>query len=70
MALRFKVEGQRELPHSFLVLVIEHGSGTIERGDDRSAIQAGETWVVPYAAGPAILSGTLDAIVCLPAGSR
>ncbi|MCH7493506.1 hypothetical protein IIA16_02180 [bacterium] len=42
-----------------VVLVLVTGGETV-------SLRGGETWILPYAAGPARLDGDLRAIVCLP----
>lgn len=65
-AHRVELHGRRELPASFTVLVIETGEGTLESGSATTAIGAGQTWVVPFAAGPVRVQGHLRLIACLP----
>jgi mannose-6-phosphate isomerase len=66
-ALRARAAGELELGEpGFRVLLIESGSGTFAWGSGEDAVQAGETWVVPYGAGPLSLNGAVEAIVCCP----
>ena len=50
----------------FAVLIIERGSGELASNDTDIAIAAGQTLVVPFAAGPVTLAGHLSC-ACLPA---
>ncbi|MEV0568734.1 hypothetical protein [Dactylosporangium sp. NPDC050588] len=50
----------------FAVVVVTGGTGQLEHGDASLPISAGQTWVVPAAAGHLRFSGVLTAIVCLP----
>jgi mannose-6-phosphate isomerase len=65
-ALRVTVTGAFMLPRSFAVLIIEAGSGTLASHGASQAVTAGQTFVVPFDAAPATLSGDLRALVCLP----
>jgi mannose-6-phosphate isomerase len=65
-AQRIELTGVRELPTGFQVLVVEAGSGVLESASGEVAVRHGETWVLPFAAGPARLSGELRVICCLP----
>lgn len=52
---------------SFAVLVVAAGVGELRWGSERQDLRRGETWVVPYGAGPLEVAGdNLDVIVCLP----
>jgi mannose-6-phosphate isomerase len=46
--------------------VVLEGVGTLETADDRLELAAGMTVLVPFAAGPAELTGSLSAIRCMP----
>ena len=65
-ALRAFVEGPRELPESFVIMVVEAGLGTLEAGGEVHKVNGGETWILPFAAGPARIDGSLRVIVCPP----
>ncbi len=53
-----RVRGGDLLPAGFAVLVITGGSGTL----DSLPVRAGQTLLVPYAAGPLTLTGDADAV--------
>ena len=65
-ALRCFVQGSHELPAGFSVLVIETGSGSIAFADRDLPVRAGDTWVVPFGAGPVRIRGEVRLLVCLP----
>ncbi len=50
----------------FAVLVITGGAGRLAWDDGDEPIASGDTWVVPFGAGPLRFTGELEAIVCLP----
>ena len=54
------------LDAAFAILVVLEGVGTLETVDDRLELAAGMTVLVPFAAGPAQLTGSLTAIRCMP----
>jgi mannose-6-phosphate isomerase len=66
MAHRIESIGSRDVEASFSVLVIESGTGSLETAAGEMAIAAGQTWVVPFGAGPARISGKVRLIRCLP----
>ena len=51
---------------SFAVLVVTEGSGQLGWDGGSEPVQRGETWVVPFAAGPLSFTGSVEALVCLP----
>ncbi len=66
-AWRVRASGAVALPEaSFAVLVVVAGSGAIGWDDGRIPVRAGQTFVVPFAAGPLTIDGDLDLIACLP----
>jgi mannose-6-phosphate isomerase len=50
----------------FGVLVAEEGSGQVRFAAGEEPIRAGETWIVPYGAGPLTLEGDAELLVCRP----
>ena len=60
------------LPHSFGVLLVTHGSGTLNwrNGSETNtqALARGEAYVVPHACGPLSLEGRLTAFFATPPG--
>ena len=50
----------------FGVLVVEAGSGRLTFAAGEEPIRAGETWIVPYAAGMLALEGEAELLVCRP----
>jgi mannose-6-phosphate isomerase len=48
------------------VLIVERGAGTLAATGASSAVTAGETFVVPFAAAPVTVTGDLRILVCLP----
>jgi len=68
-ALRCVIHGSHELPAGFGVLVVEAGDGTLCFGVDAQPVRGGETWVVPFGAGPVRVTGDVRLLVCLPPGS-
>jgi mannose-6-phosphate isomerase len=65
-ALRVRVFGRYEAPPGFAVLVVESGAGELRCEGDRCQLRKGETWVVPFGAGPLSITGDLRLLVCLP----
>jgi len=65
-ALRVRVFGHYEMPAGYAVLVIESGAGEMRCEGDRCQVHKGETWVVPFGAGPLTITGDLRLLVCLP----
>lgn len=58
------------LSQSYGVLVVTAGRGSLEVADGGPVpVGRGSTVLIPYAAGPATLSGTVEGVRCLPAGS-
>lgn len=54
------------LPPEFSVLVVLDGTGELASATDRLALRRGSVALLPYAAGPVRLTGTLRAVRCLP----
>jgi mannose-6-phosphate isomerase len=66
-AYRAEVRGEAELHEpTFAVLVVKRGSGTVGSGEGAVAVAGGETWVVPYGAGPITMAGDVELLVCRP----
>jgi mannose-6-phosphate isomerase len=65
-------ENRVTLPHSFGVLLVTDGSGTMTWSDgsgiNRQTIARGEAFVVPHACGPVELDGGLTAFFATPPG--
>ena len=58
----------RHLSQSYGVLVVTAGGGHLATEDGSSLlIGRGSTVVIPHSAGPAVLSGDLEGVRCLPA---
>ncbi len=62
-----RIRAGAELEPSFAILLVTGGEGTLatEHGDEL-ALARGTTALVPHAAGHTTISGTVDAIRCLP----
>jgi len=66
-AWRVRSTGPVELPEpSFAVLVVVSGAGTLAWDGGRMPVRAGQTFVVPFAAGTLTIDGDADVIACLP----
>ena len=58
----------RHLSQSYSVLVVTAGGGHLATEDGSSLlIGRGSTVVIPHSAGPAVLSGDIEGVRCLPA---
>ena len=68
VAERVDTRVSRHLSQSYGVLVVTAGQGHLA-GEDGTAIPVGRgsTVLIPYAAGPAVLTGTVEGVRCLPA---
>jgi mannose-6-phosphate isomerase len=55
-----------ELEPAFAILVAVAGSGHLATDADELDVAQGDTVLVPYAAGAGELTGTVEAIRCLP----
>jgi mannose-6-phosphate isomerase len=58
------------LPQAFSMLVVLDGDGLLRTRDGADRIRRGQTWLVPYGAGEAELSGELTALRCSPPVAR
>lgn len=68
-AWRVRATGPLALPEaSFAVLVVVDGAGSVAWDGGRQPVRAGQTYVVPFAAGPLTVDGEVDVIACLPPG--
>ena len=69
MAERVDARVSRQLSPSYGVLVVTAGQGdlTTENGTP-VPLSRGSTVLIPHAAGPAVLTGTVEGVRCLPAG--
>jgi mannose-6-phosphate isomerase len=66
-AYRARLDGEAELGESrFRILVVERGEGALLYGSAEMPVRAGETWVVPYGAGPLRARGNLELVACDP----
>jgi mannose-6-phosphate isomerase len=63
---RLRPRSALELAPACSILVVLAGAGRIECADGGLDLAAGQTVLVPYAAGPCTLEGELDALRCLP----
>jgi mannose-6-phosphate isomerase len=69
VAERVDTQVSRHLSQSYGVLVVTGGSGHLATEDGSSVpVGKGSTVAIPYSAGPAVLSGDLEGVRCLPAG--
>jgi mannose-6-phosphate isomerase len=55
------------LDAGFAVLVVLHGHGRVEFGEQSESVAAGDTLLIPYSAGPVRVVGALTALRCRPA---
>jgi mannose-6-phosphate isomerase len=68
VAERVDTQVSRHLSQSYGVLVVTAGSGQLATEDGSSLhVGRGSTVAIPYSAGPAVLSGDLEGVRCLPA---
>lgn len=58
--------GDGSAVRGFAVLIVTDGAGTLSGAWGTTAVQRGTVLVLPYAAGPARLSGRASAVLCLP----
>lgn len=58
--------GQAQLEPSFAVLVIVAGNGSLTGDGWHADVSAGQTWVVPWGAGPLTAKGEMEVLRCLP----
>jgi mannose-6-phosphate isomerase len=65
-AERIRPPGSTPLPPSFSILVITAGSGTLRWGSAGREVARGDTFLIPFASGACELSGTVEAVRCLP----
>ena len=68
LAERVDTQVSRHLSQSYSVLVVTAGGGHLATADGSSLlIGRGSTVVIPHSAGPAVLSGAIEGVRCLPA---
>jgi mannose-6-phosphate isomerase len=68
VAERVDTQVSRHLSQSYSVLVVTAGGGHLATEDGSSLmIGRGSTVVIPHSAGPAVLSGGIEGVRCLPA---
>jgi mannose-6-phosphate isomerase len=68
LAERFDAQVSHQLSQSYSVLVFTRGHGHLATEDGSSLpVGRGSVVAVPYSAGPAVLSGDLEGVRCLPA---
>jgi mannose-6-phosphate isomerase len=66
-AYRVAVDGEAELqPPTFCVVIVERGRGSLVHAGGSTQVEAGETWVVPFGAGPLRARGDLELILSVP----
>lgn len=58
--------GQVRLEASFAVLIVLAGEGLLAGDGWHADVSAGQTWVVPWGAGPIAASGKMELLRCLP----
>jgi mannose-6-phosphate isomerase len=64
-----RVSARAHLSRSYGVLVVTAGEGQLVTEDGGSVpVGRGSTVLIPYAAGPAVLTGTVEGVRCLPTG--
>jgi len=70
----FRVSARGTLPldaiRGFSILVVERGAGLLLSSAGAAEVAAGQTWVIPHAAGPLRMDGSLDALFCMPPASE
>jgi mannose-6-phosphate isomerase len=57
-----RLRPQDRLQAAFSVVVVTEGAGTLSGEHDRLPVRRGETLLIPYAAGPLVLSGDVEAV--------
>jgi mannose-6-phosphate isomerase len=57
-----RLRPQDRIEAGFSVVVVTVGAGTLTGEHDRLAVRRGDTLLVPYAAGPLVLSGDVEAV--------
>jgi mannose-6-phosphate isomerase len=57
-----RLRPQDRLGAAFSVVVVTAGAGTLTGEHDRISVRRGETLLIPYAAGPLVLSGDVEAV--------
>jgi mannose-6-phosphate isomerase len=68
VAERVDTRVSRHLSQSYGVLVVSAGQGALVLEDGGPVpVGRGSTVLIPHAAGPAVLSGTVEGVRCLPA---
>jgi mannose-6-phosphate isomerase len=60
------VMGTLELGAQYAVLIVLEGDGTVKTPNSELDVHRGSTVLIPYSAGPTILTGNLHVIRCLP----
>jgi mannose-6-phosphate isomerase len=66
-AYRVRLAGEDELhPPSFSVVIVERGRGALVHAGGETTIEAGDTWVVPFGAGPVRARGDLELLLSVP----
>jgi mannose-6-phosphate isomerase len=63
---RLRPAPRLELEQAFSILIVLSGSGRIVGADGVLELSAGETLLVPFGAGPTVISGDIDVVRCLP----
>ena len=57
-----RLRPQDRLEAAFAVVVVTAGAGTLSGAHDQLSVRRGETLLIPYAAGPLVLSGDVEAV--------
>jgi mannose-6-phosphate isomerase len=65
-AERLRPEPRVELEPALSIFVVVDGAGTLETSEEELALEAGETLLVGFGAGPTSVSGPVDVIRCTP----
>ena len=64
-----RARGGDRLAQGFRVVVVTAGTGRLAGEFDDLPLRRGDTLLVPYAAGPLLLHGEIEAICLSPSGS-
>jgi mannose-6-phosphate isomerase len=65
-AERLRPDPAVALEAAFSILVVTRGSGRLETGGGALELGRGDTVLVPFASGPGVVRGRLEAVRCLP----
>jgi mannose-6-phosphate isomerase len=67
---RLRPAPRLELEQAFAILIVLSGFGRIDSTGGGLDLRRGQTLVVPFSAGPTVISGQIDVIRCLPAAPQ